>query len=106
MAKDLNNVSQIVFICNGDSCSKKGAEHNTLVLRNKITECGIQDTTHTIKTKCCGQCEHGPVVFMQSDNIWYQQVDETTATEIVTAHLVQRRPLDDKILYGGIEKPA
>lgn len=103
MAKDLKSVKNIIFICNGGSCLKKGAEENTNLLRQQIKDCKVEDSVHTIKTRCCGQCEHGPVVFVQPDDIWYKDVTEEVSKAIITQHIVRNAPLAANLLYGAIK---
>lgn len=99
MGKDLTKVSQTVFICNGSSCLKKGADENTLALREAIKEHQIHDQTHTVRTKCTGQCDTGPIVFIHPEGIWYKNVTEAISEQIVSRHLIQNEPLNGYILF-------
>ncbi len=99
MPKDLNVVDHIVFVCNGGSCLKKGAEENTNILRAQILHHEIHDSIHTIKTRCTGQCVHAPVVFVHPDNVWYEKIDAEKSRMIVDQHLVDKTLLKDHVFY-------
>lgn len=100
MTKDLDKVKDIVFVCNGGSCLAKGAEENTNVLRAALKSTNIDEDIHTIKTRCCGQCKSGPVVFVFPEGIWYKEIDLALSERIVTEHLLKRDVLTDNILFN------
>ena len=99
MAKDLTKVDNIVFICNGDSCLKKGAEENTKILRQAIKDNQLDDSTHTIKTRCTGQCDTGPMVFVHPEGVWYKKLDGITSQQIVVDHLLNHQHLENNKFY-------
>ena len=101
MAKDLNLVQKIIFICNGDSCTKNGADENTLSLRASIKENILHDEIHTVRTRCCGQCKNGPVLFIHPDNVWYKQMTVPLSKQLVTSHLINNEYLYNNILFAG-----
>lgn len=99
MGKDLSTVQRIAFICNGDSCLKKGAEATTVHLRAVIAAHAAQPQLHTIRTRCTSQCEHGPVVFVHPEGTWYRQVTPELAAQLVAQHLLAGEPLAESIFY-------
>ena len=99
MGKDLNQVGNVVFICNGSTCLSKGADENTLLMRAVIKANNLHNEVHTIRTKCCGQCEEGPIVFIHPDGTWYKHVNASVAAEIVTTHLMLNEVLSANILF-------
>ncbi len=46
------------------------------------------------QSDCLGICEHGPLVVVYPDNIWYHSVTPDVAEQIVTQHLTNDTPLD------------
>ena len=72
--KDLINTKKCVFICCGGSCMKKGAEEVTQNLRANIKEMELDDEYHTVRTKCMGRCDDGPVLMIAPDNIWLRNI--------------------------------
>ena len=101
MAKDLSLVQRTAFICNGDSCLKKGSGDTTTHLRAAIVAAGAKAQLHTVRTQCTDQCPHGPVVFVHPEGTWYQQLTADKAEALVAQHLLAGTPLADSVLYQG-----
>lgn len=99
MAKDLQEVRKIVFICNGTCCTDGGAEANTTELRDQLKREELWDTMHTVRTRCMGQCKEGPIVFVHPEGVWYKEVDTTVARQIVTEHLQHDRCITTHLLH-------
>lgn len=101
--KDLTKVQKMVFICNGGTCAKGGADDNTLALRAHLTQHGMDDEIHTIRTKCMGQCTSGPIVFIHPEGAWYGGVNTDVARDIVTQHLLQNTLLTSQLCFPEAE---
>jgi (2Fe-2S) ferredoxin len=101
MAKDLSIVQRVAFICNGDSCLKKGAADTTTQLRAAIVQAGAKPRLHTVRTQCTDQCPHGPVVFVHPEGTWYQHLTADKAAALVASHLLAGEPLAESILHQG-----
>ena len=99
MGKDLTKVTNTVFICNGGTCKKSGAEENTRELRCAIKMAGLHEVTHTIKTLCQGQCENAPVLFLNPEGIWYKRMTAETMDKFVKQKLASRTGFDDHTLF-------
>ncbi|RZK17682.1 MAG: (2Fe-2S) ferredoxin domain-containing protein [Hymenobacter sp.] len=101
MAKDLSIVQRTAFICNGDSCLKKGAADTTTQLRAAIAAAGAKPHLHTVRTQCTDQCPHGPVIFIHPEGTWYQHLTADKAETLVASHLLAGELLAESILYQG-----
>ena len=101
MAKDLSIVQRTAFICNGDSCLKRGSAETTTQVRAAIVAAGAKPQLHTVRTQCTDQCPHGPVVFVHPEGTWYQQLTADKAAALVARHLLAGEPLAESILYQG-----
>jgi (2Fe-2S) ferredoxin len=99
MAKDLSTVQRIAFICNGDSCLKKGSADTTTHLRAAIVQAGAKARLHTVRTQCTDQCPHGPVVFIHPEGTWYQHLTPDKAAALVASHLLAGEPLAELVLH-------
>lgn len=102
--KDLNKVQKIVFVCNGGTCAKGGADENTLALRAHLTQHGMDDEIHTVRTKCMGQCTSGPIVFIHPEGAWYGTVTPEIARDIVSKHLLQNTLLESQLCHPGADE--
>ncbi|MBI2563679.1 MAG: (2Fe-2S) ferredoxin domain-containing protein [candidate division NC10 bacterium] len=91
--KDLTRVEQVVFLCQGGGCQRRGAEAITAAIRALITARGYGDRIHTIKTRCVNPCEHGPVVIVYPAGVWYGSVTEDRVAELVERQLIRGVPL-------------
>lgn len=98
MGKDLTKVNKTIFMCSGFTCTKKGGEENILALRSYIKEKALHEQVHTIKTLCTGQCENGPVMLVYPDGVWYKDMNESRAENIISSHILKGQLLDN-ILY-------
>jgi len=99
MGKDLLRVKRIAFICNGNSCLNKGAEDTTVSLRAAISANNLHDEVHTIRTRCTGQCEHGPVVFIHPDGTWYKNMKAEFTANLVDCHFVIGKPVGNAVFF-------
>jgi (2Fe-2S) ferredoxin len=100
MEKDLSKIKKIIYLCNGTSCTNKGAEDNITSLRNSLTEQNLNDEIHTIRTKCTGFCTKGPIISIQPENTWYREMDVTTSNAVVTTHILQNTLLEKQLLFS------
>ena len=55
---------------------------------------GLGGQIRVNKSLCLDQCEHGPVVVVYPEAVWYGHVQPTDAEEIVSEHLVGGRPVE------------
>ena len=109
MGKDLTKVNHTIFICNGGSCKKQGAEDNVRELRCSLKMAGLHETTHTIKTLCMGQCENAPVMFIEGANTWYKRMTAEMIDELVDMQLNSTKALNGHALFKpgwDIMRPA
>lgn len=100
-----------VFVCTNTrpegaprpSCSPdgKGSLHTQIQQLTKAA--GLGATVRINKSGCLDQCEHGPVVVVYPEAVWYGNVRPEDAAAIVEEHLigghpVERLRLDDECL--------
>jgi len=84
---NLEGSQRLVLLCNGDTCSQRGADDVTLALRRAISEAGLDPVVHTARTRCLGRCDDGCTVVVQPDNVWYREITPELARQIVYRHL-------------------
>lgn len=90
-----------VFVCTNArpegaprcSCTKDGKGELVAALQQQVREAGIQSTVRINKAGCLDQCEHGPVIVVYPEAVWYGNVQAEDAVEIVREHLVGGRPV-------------
>ena len=69
-----------------------------------IKDKGLEDRASASITGCFGFCKKGPIVKVFPDDIFYTEVTEDDAEEIITAHL-EKNTLVDRLLYRNPEAP-
>lgn len=72
--KNLLDIQLHLFICNGGSCCKNGAEETTNIIRSTIKKMGAFANVHTTKTLCNGRCDDAPVVIVMPQGNWYKSI--------------------------------
>lgn len=82
-----------VIVCQGRSCLKYGADLVLVAFRSNLLP-GVE----VIPCGCLGQCGNGPMVLVEPDQIWYDQVLPEEVSIIVQQHLQENRPVK-KMLY-------
>jgi len=90
--KNLTDIKIHLFICNGGSCCKLGAEETTEIIRNTVKNLGLTDAVHTTKTLCNGRCNEAPIVIEMPNGNWYKNILPQHAEEFIT-RLVTNNPV-------------
>ncbi len=62
--------------------------------KDAIKDAGLNGRVRANDSACLDQCEHGPVVVVYPDAVWYGGVKPEDAGEIVREHLVHGRPVE------------
>jgi (2Fe-2S) ferredoxin len=91
-----------VFVCHNSRpvgaprCSCESDETSELHTRlKKLTKtAGLDHRVRINKAGCLDQCEHGPVVVVYPEAVWYGNVSPEDAEAIVKEHLVGGRPVE------------
>lgn len=90
MARNLNDLKQIVMICQGKDCKKRGSKELEKAIKDCAKELGLKRDTLIVSTKCTGNCKRGPVMCVQPSNTW---VTEATPKEAAAAFHAAVTPL-------------
>jgi len=86
-----------VFFCvnqreNGESCcANLGAQRVRDYAKKRIKELKLsgEGKVRINMAGCLGRCEHGPVMVIYPQEIWYTYLDEDDVDEIIEQHLQQ-----------------
>jgi NADH-quinone oxidoreductase subunit F len=82
-----------VFVCQGTGCISGGSGTVYEALKAEVERHRLKDTKVDF-TGCHGFCEQGPNVVIEPDSIFYTHVEEEDATEVVTSHLRDGKPVE------------
>ena len=97
--KDLINSKKCLFICNGGSCLKKGAEDVTQAIRKSICDFDLDDDYHTIRTRCKGRCDDAPTAMLSPDNIWLKNINSFQCDLLLSDIELNQIDKSDNFLY-------
>ncbi|MFA9558453.1 ferredoxin [Evansella sp. AB-rgal1] len=84
---DLRETRNHLFICNGGSCTKAGAEQLVQAVRKKIGERGLDSRIHTSRTLCNGRCQDKCVLISYPDGYWYKEMTTDDVPKFVESIL-------------------
>lgn len=98
-----------IFVCQNvrpagaprPSCTADGTSELVPQLKKFAKAAGLDGAIRVNKAGCLDQCEHGPVVVVYPEAVWYGQVQPEDAEEIVGEHLVGGRPVERLRLADG-----
>jgi len=76
------------------SCGNSGSKKLKSAFKDAVKEAGLKGQVRANELGCLDQCEHGPVVVVYPDAVWYGFVHVKDVEEIVSEHLVHGRPVE------------
>jgi (2Fe-2S) ferredoxin len=91
-----------LFICTNErgesasrpSCLPQGSKKLKSAFKGAIKDVGLKHKVRANESGCLDQCEHGPVVVVYPEAVWYGHVRPGDAEEIVREHLVNGHPVE------------
>lgn len=91
-----------VFVCHNSrpagaprpSCTVDGKSYLHARLQQLAKEAGLGASIRINKSGCLDQCEHGPMMVVYPEGVWYGNVNAEDAKAIVTEHLAAGRPVE------------
>jgi NADH:ubiquinone oxidoreductase subunit F (NADH-binding)/(2Fe-2S) ferredoxin len=86
------------LVCNGTGCVSNHAFDIQKVLEREIAKHGLENEVAIVTTGCNGFCERGPIMVVQPENIFYQQLKEKDVPFLVEEHFLKGRPVQ-KLIY-------
>lgn len=90
---------QKVCVCCGASCLSSGGEGLLKKIQTEVKNKGLENDIDVIPTGCMGPCNQGPLVKVMPENTIYQKINEEDVTSIVQDHLVDKKPIESKVLF-------
>ena len=77
-------------------CSQNGAKELYRYAKDRCRESSMlgKGGIGVSESRCLGRCEHGPVVVVYPDDVWYQYIDEEDVDEIIESHLISGKEVE------------
>ncbi len=76
------------------SCAGKDSKKLRGALKDAVKAAGLKHRVRVNEAGCLDQCEHGAVLVVYPEAIWYGFAHPRDAEEIVHEHLLHNRPVD------------
>lgn len=94
------------MICTCTNCISNGSLRIKDALEKEIRARGIEDDVLVVPTGASGLCVRGPILVVQPDGIFYQQLKPDDIPRLVEEHFVKGRPVES-LMYvpPGEEAP-
>jgi len=86
------------LVCTGTGCVSNHAFDIKAALEQEIARQGLANEVAVVTTGCNGFCERGPIMVVQPENIFYQQLKEKDIPFLVEEHFLKGRPVQ-KLMY-------
>ncbi|HET6843745.1 MAG TPA: CbiX/SirB N-terminal domain-containing protein [Candidatus Angelobacter sp.] len=80
-----------VLVCGNVDCAERGSISLISKLRRLLNASGHERDIRVTRTSCMGRCGEGPTVAIYPDGIWYRNMTEADAEELVREHLLNNR---------------
>ncbi len=96
-----------ILLCTGGGCLASGALDIKKALDDEIKKNKLEDKVVIIETGCLGPCTYGPVIIMQKDNTFYENLKPEDAEEIIEKHIINGEIIE-RLAHkdGKHEKPT
>jgi len=94
-----------VLVCRGTGCASGGGDAVFEALDAELAKQGVQNAKVDF-TGCHGFCQQGPNVVVEPDGIFYTHVEPEDATEIVTSHLRDGKPVQRLFYHDPVTGQA
>ncbi|MES2390495.1 MAG: DUF1636 family protein [Acidobacteriota bacterium] len=96
------NFEHHIFVClnqrdesaNRPSCGHKNGKKLKSALKDAAKEAGLKHRVRINESGCLDQCEHGPVMVVYPEAVWYGFVDVDDVQQIVSEHLIGGQPVE------------
>jgi (2Fe-2S) ferredoxin len=93
MSKSFRTPQQVIYVCTGSKCKKRGGKEISRLLRDCVKSAGRKDSVEIIKTDCTDRCKFAPVMSFQPQNIWLKEVTEQQALQFLDQYVLNRQAI-------------
>jgi len=87
------------LVCTGTGCVSNGAFDVKRALEAELKGRGLEHEVQVVGTGCNGFCERGPVMLVQPEGVFYQQLKVEDVPHLVEEHFLKGRPVK-KLMYA------
>jgi (2Fe-2S) ferredoxin len=90
-----------VFFCRGPRCTALGADQLATCLRNQLKAYKLtgDDRVLVAQSGCLCPCNHGPLMVVYPDGVWYGDLTEEAIDHIVQEHFVEGQVVNEYVRF-------
>ena len=92
-----------LMLCAGTGCVSNKSFKIQEALEKELNKRGLQDEILVVMTGCNGFCAVGPIMTVQPDGIFYQNLTEKDVPYLVEEHFLRGRPVRDMIYHMKLD---
>lgn len=92
-------VTRHVFVCTASACAGRGAEATYRALKRKVKEYPGLTGVWVNRSGSVGGCEHGPLVVIYPEGVWYHGVTEERVDELIRRHIVAGEVIGEWVFH-------
>ena len=93
-SKMKENLKEKIKVCIGGGCIASGSLKLKSALEEAVIAHGLDGVVAVQGTGCLGPCSRGPVVLMDKDQTFYQDVKPEDANDIISMHIMDGNIID------------
>jgi (2Fe-2S) ferredoxin len=82
-------VERHVFVCTHEPCAERGGEATFKALRARVKSTPGMEGVFVARSGSVGGCQHGPMVVIYPEGVWYYGVTEDRVEELVERHFMR-----------------
>ncbi|MDX9789580.1 MAG: NADH-quinone oxidoreductase subunit NuoF [Candidatus Kapaibacterium sp.] len=86
--KSKENLKDKILVCIGGGCIASGSLELKSALEESVRNHGLEGQVIVQGTGCLGPCSRGPVMVMDKDKTFYQNVSPEDANEVIVSHIM------------------
>ncbi len=91
-----------IFICENlrekdhprGCCAEKGSAEIKEKFKKRLKDLGLNSSVRANTSGCLDACEHGPVVLVYPEQIWYGGVKVEDVEEIIQQHIIKNKHVE------------
>lgn len=95
---DSENEQPRIVICAGTSCQTSGANDLIRIIKKNIIEKNLHERISLRITGCLGNCEIGPFIIVEPEDIVYPKLKMDDVPEVIDA-IINGKVVEDKLYY-------
>jgi NADH-quinone oxidoreductase subunit F len=88
-----------LLVCTGTGCVSNGAFDVKKALERELKKHSLHNEVQVVGTGCNGFCERGPVMLVQPEGVFYQQLTVDDVPLLVEEHFLKGRPVQ-RLMYA------